>query len=168
MKKQFKLPKEFAIKWLEALRSGNYKQCDGNLVIANDEKLVSEELSIENCSFCCLGVAGYIESIPISDMRYNVLLEQLKFSTKNVPVELLEIDIDYEEDEVVEENILTHILSSLNDGVNKNNYNTYFKHRKNLVYRHIDIHQHNFDEVDEYKLDFNQIADFIEDNCEFY
>lgn len=41
--KTYQLPKEFAAKWVAALRSGEYKQCDGQLASPN--------------GYCCLGVA---------------------------------------------------------------------------------------------------------------
>ncbi len=46
-KKEFRLPKEFGKKWLEALRSGEYKQGKQELLtIRKNEK-----------TYCCLGVA---------------------------------------------------------------------------------------------------------------
>ena len=44
MEKKYQLPKEFAEKWLTALRSGEYKQGTGQL------------MSYDN-TYCCLGVA---------------------------------------------------------------------------------------------------------------
>lgn len=48
--KKFKLPKEFTIKWLEALRSGKYPQ--------------AEEELFNGTGYCCIGVAGMICGIP--------------------------------------------------------------------------------------------------------
>ena len=47
--KSFRLPKEFAEKWLSALRSGNYKQGAGQLISKDRE-------------YCCLGVACHLIS----------------------------------------------------------------------------------------------------------
>lgn len=47
-----KLPEDFKKKWLEALRSGEYKQGKKHLVIANNNN--------KNKYYCCLGVAGKI------------------------------------------------------------------------------------------------------------
>lgn len=44
MENENKLPPDFKAKWVEALRSGKYKQC-------------TSELSDEYGRFCCLGVA---------------------------------------------------------------------------------------------------------------
>lgn len=49
--KKYQLPKEFAKKWLYALRSGEYKQTNGTL--CKDGK------------FCCLGVAAHISGVNI-------------------------------------------------------------------------------------------------------
>lgn len=59
MKKQYQLPKEFAEKWIEALRSGIYGQTYRKLTDMND-------------NYCCLGVACIIENIEPSEMaNYN-------------------------------------------------------------------------------------------------
>lgn len=47
-KKKYQLPKEFAQKWVDALRSGEYGQTTG--------KLFAEG----TCSYCCIGVAGHV------------------------------------------------------------------------------------------------------------
>jgi hypothetical protein len=44
--KQYQLPKEFAEKWVAALRSGEFPQGKGKL--------------LENGTYCCLGVGGKI------------------------------------------------------------------------------------------------------------
>lgn len=46
--KKFKLPKEFAQKWVEALRSGKYRQ---------GKYMLSERNNSGVCDNCCLGVA---------------------------------------------------------------------------------------------------------------
>ena len=48
MTKKPKLPKRFKNKWINALRSGKYKQGQSDLYNENKD------------TFCCLGVAGFI------------------------------------------------------------------------------------------------------------
>ena len=43
---KFRLPKEFAEKWMAALRSGKYKQGSGRLFLFD--------------AYCCIGVAGAV------------------------------------------------------------------------------------------------------------
>lgn len=72
--KKYRLPKEFAEKWMAALRSGEYKQGIG--------WLVSSE------GYCCLGVAGTLCGIEKEDMRLKSVLEtQEEFP--EVPKELI-------------------------------------------------------------------------------
>lgn len=59
-KKQYKLPKEFAEKWVAALRSGEYKQGTRNLLQIDDNGV--------NC-YCCIGVTGCIFNIPINKIK---------------------------------------------------------------------------------------------------
>lgn len=55
-----KLPKAFKRKWLEALRSGKYKQGAGYLHTINDDG---------QDTYCCLGVAGAVCGISTEKMR---------------------------------------------------------------------------------------------------
>ena len=81
--KDFRLPKEFAEKWLKALRSHDYEQGDG--------ALYKEKTN----GYCCLGVACRIE-YPLQYLKasdgYAGLIEksqgQLKFDLKKIPKEL--------------------------------------------------------------------------------
>jgi hypothetical protein len=84
--KDFRLPKEFATKWLKALRSGDYKQDSGGLYDGYSG------------GYCCLGVACRIE-YPIHYLKNNSgsdgyagLIEKskhhLKFDLKKIPKEL--------------------------------------------------------------------------------
>lgn len=52
MEKKYQLPKAFAEKWIAALRSGKYKQSNGNL--------------LNTGGYCCLGVACKIKRVPNS------------------------------------------------------------------------------------------------------
>ena len=49
--------RELIIKWIEALRSGEYKQGKNNLYCDN--------------AYCCLGVAGKLVNINLSEDEYN-------------------------------------------------------------------------------------------------
>ncbi len=52
--KEYKLPKEFATKWVEALRSGEYKQGVSDLK--------------SSLGYCCLGIACKIQGISDKEM----------------------------------------------------------------------------------------------------
>jgi hypothetical protein len=64
MEEQYQLPREFGTKWVEALRSGKYKQTTGKL---HKQKTMQ---------YCCLGVACRVAKIPIRiiDNHHNTLL----------------------------------------------------------------------------------------------
>ena len=143
--KLFKLPKPFAIKWLKALRSGKYTQTDGLLLSSSDNKP-----TFANSGFCCLGVAGHLcgyKMIELSDTGF--LLTEL-FS--NAPVEL---------QGDAETNTMVRVLSSLNDGINTIDKTDYIE--SGYIFREVDVNENGI-----IKLSFAQIADFIEDNTEFY
>lgn len=72
MSKKYKLPKEFAEKWVTALRSGEYKQTKGRLCNGNSH-------------YCCLGIAGLVLGIIQSRLilKANKKLSSLAFG---VPV----------------------------------------------------------------------------------
>lgn len=55
MEKQFKLPKDFAEKWLTNLRNGEYKQSKGQLY--------------DEIGYCCLGIACLTAGYNNSDMK---------------------------------------------------------------------------------------------------
>lgn len=57
MEKDFKLPKEFAEKWIAALRSGKYSQTRGQLFNEHDN------------GFCCLGVACITVGYTTDDLK---------------------------------------------------------------------------------------------------
>lgn len=71
--KTYKLPKEFAEKWVSALRSGKYKQTSDSLIKFSD--------TTNEKSYCCLGVAGSICGLKsktllkhrLSDLYGNIL-----------------------------------------------------------------------------------------------
>ena len=102
--KKYRLPKDFADEWLEALRSGKYNQADGVLY---DSKYNE---------YCCLGVAcrikyplhylkncegGYASLISVGLDPYNV-----RYNLKKIPNELKGDCLD---------NDLVNKLTSMND-----------------------------------------------------
>lgn len=146
MEKKFKLPKAFAKKWLKALRGDKYKQTDGQLLSSPESRL-----TMANSSFCCLGVAGHLCGYKLTQLEgAGFLLENL---FPNVPLEL-QGDSD--------NNTLVDVLSSLNDGIGhpiKMDYEG-----KGYIFRPIVDEEKSFQR----EFSFAQIADFIEDNVEFY
>lgn len=70
-----KLDPEFKKKWLEALRSGEFKQGTSRL------------FNPEEKSYCCLGLAGKLAEIPEETLVNNnlVLLSHKGFSKCNLP-----------------------------------------------------------------------------------
>lgn len=139
------LPTEIADKWLEALRSGNYKQGQERLVCEIPE-LGDNEITLENASFCCLGVAGAVCGIPLNEM-YDVPLFEGHTNFENVPEDLRN------NDKVI------IFLSQLND-----------KRYSLLLGSHLEDGWIIREEIlkvleeDERGLTFLEIADIIEDN----
>ena len=115
--KQYKLPKEFATKWLIALRSGKYKQTRNMLV-----------RKVKNTyEYCCLGVAGVV--CGISEKRMldtGVIYRRKQEDFPEYPKELLAS---------LEKDNLAYKLGNMNDSG---------------VYS------------------FPMIADWLEENVEFY
>lgn len=66
-----KLPKAFKRKWLEALRSGKYKQH-------------TEGALYEEGRYCCLGVAGSLCGITDSKLENHGFLQQPELSSRQV------------------------------------------------------------------------------------
>lgn len=94
--KEYRLPKDFAEKWLKALRSGKYKQCDG--------KLYKEEES----GFCCLGVACEFSGVnPYEIDGVGWIYDYVAVKSENkIPDELVGSDFN---------NRLVCVLSEMND-----------------------------------------------------
>ncbi len=90
-KKEFRLPKEFVEDWITALRSGKYKQGQG--------ELYSEG------KYCCLGVACSISGTPDSELEENGLIRYKFQHTYCLP------------SEIIDEQPLARILSMMNDGL---------------------------------------------------
>lgn len=94
--KNYQLPKEFAEKWLAALRSGKYKQTNGYLQRGKGT----------NKTNCCLGVAGIICNIP----QYKLIKKETlrDFDDYKVPYQLIGTR---------GENELVKLLTDMNDKV---------------------------------------------------
>ena len=156
--KKFKLPKEFAEKWIEALKSGDYKQGHSMLATTDVECFDGETLPpIEKCSFCCLGVAAKISGNPVEEL---IGVEYLysKKAYKGIPEELL---TEYSGNDQA----LVWTLSQLNDGMSRD---TYIEEFKDKAYNfRIDIEQH-FTKEGKLESTFEDIVNFIKDNVEFY
>lgn len=60
--KKYQLPKEFAERWVKALRSGKYQQATGSLKTKS--------------GYCCLGVACKIKGARIADLKDHEWIER--------------------------------------------------------------------------------------------
>lgn len=158
MEKKFRLPKVFGIKWLEALRSGMYQQTNGQLCkhIDGGINTLNNETPLNKIGFCCLGVAGHLACNDITKLSANLLFNDLN-KIEGVPSEL-----ELQNNEAIVRNPLVNVLTKLNDGyasratVNGLNIREPFKS--------IFEGKGGYD----VRYTFNDIADFIEDNVEFY
>ena len=167
MKKPFKLPKEFAEKWLETLRSSKYKQGTGTLVKppANELEIEDFDYKETDCSYCCLGVAGVLCGYAVSTMVEQDFLSSLS-ENYIVPDELLATQLN-----IIEETF-PEVLAALNDGFAKDTFTKYshLTFREGVIQWKDDVAMTSGDSIGQVSisLTFSQIADFIEDNCEFY
>ena len=82
-----KLPKIFKAKWIEALRSGQYKQGTNALIVERTSK-TGRELQP---SYCCLGVACSIVGIS-DDFMFNKSMPAELIKTGRLPKLLLKND----------------------------------------------------------------------------
>lgn len=114
-KKQFYLPKDFAERWIAALRSGNYKQGKSKLCTIDSNNNIP--------TYCCLGVAGAICGIPDEEMNITFFRERSPLNTGFFPADLA-IKMGYPEELLLTEgqdccgsssNCLAKKLSILND-----------------------------------------------------
>ena len=89
-----KLPVEFKKKWVEALRSGTYKQGKANLY------------EPKTCSYCCIGVAGKLCGIELNELSDEGYLMSDVLDLSNVPNMIQGCG---------DENALTDYLAFMND-----------------------------------------------------
>ncbi len=134
MKKYWKLPKQDLELWLEALRSGEYKQCSG--ILHKPEE-----------GYCCLGVFARVK---LGD----------NFDEKDYGEAGLDNISEFDDFEVLngyQEDGLFNILTSFNDG------DFIFSHSLDEVMLLPEIVNHNNVDVENLqKQSFEFIADFIE------
>ncbi|MEB0262874.1 hypothetical protein [Mucilaginibacter sp. 10I4] len=93
---RYQLPKAFATKWVEALRSGEYKQGTGYLSFIYRDSASKVEIR-----YCCLGVACSMVGIPDNLLKIEFVLPHF-----NMPKELIGDRV---------ENGLVQILTNMND-----------------------------------------------------
>ena len=156
--KKFKLPKEFAEKWIEALKSEKYQQ--GYSSLASVEENWDDDNgvpSVSDCKFCCLGIAAMISENSLLDLL-EVEYLYIKKKYTGIPKELVTIESG-------EDNLLVQILSLLNDGLSDSNYVQDIKNEGYNFKTDLDLH---FTKHSEIQFGFNQIVEFIEDNVELY
>lgn len=96
MEKKYTLPKEFATKWVEALRSGDYEQGNGEL-----------KTPYKN-NYCCLGVACQIADVKRISGRGWIGYKDSHFARPNKKIPPLLIG-DCNENKFVQQ------VSSMND-----------------------------------------------------
>ena len=159
-KKYFKLPKEFAEKWIAELRSGNYTQHEGSLVKSNKDDLGwgDEDLEVDFKCACCLGVAAVMLAGEDRELAKADMPCELKSYLRNLkyPEELIQESSGFDSF-----NGLDSLLSSLNDGY-KHNHSILQRRKKK--YPNIKFKE----EEGTNQYSFNEIADFIEEYVEFY
>lgn len=104
-----KLPPEFKQKWLQALRSGEYNQGNGQLVEwTYKENEEGEDIREYPIGYCCLGVACKVAGIDDETM------EDYAFIDWETP--LAEYDIPKELKGDSDDNPVAKLLAHMNDG----------------------------------------------------
>ena len=100
--KTFRLPIEFANKWIAALKSGSFKQGSGRLFSVN--------------TYCCIGVAGHICGVPDEMMDDKGLFSKQHFV---ISKEWEEVNKIFAIAELIGDssNSFVKILMNMNDGV---------------------------------------------------
>lgn len=164
MRKTFKLEKEFAEKWLTALRDGSYQQGSGTLVSIDDDNDTDNPKFI-NCQYCCLGVAMALCDFEPREL-YGFELPDDVTTMKNVEARNgLPPELAYEEKTRLRKNgraaDLITILSQLNDGIRYSHYLGYLIVFPDLIFKKISDKE---DGVVMYT--FKDIAEWVEDNVE--
>lgn len=149
--KNFRLPKEFGIKWLEALRSGKYKQTNGTLCNIDEN-----EKNTNNVGYCCLGIGATINGVPDTLLvGWEVLVPEI--FGRFIPSEILRSS---------SENEFVQLVAPLNDGCSKMTFKSYLD--KGIIFRPEIMEKYEATQVYFEYLTFAQIADVIEDNTVFY
>jgi len=148
--KTFNLPKEFAEKWLVALKTGDYSQASNTLL---DASVNYDSGDIDHIiGYCCLGVACSILGANDDEL----LNKDIIFQMSNIPDEIPQI--------LAEENSdfnLVDILTRLNDGF------TSMEHI-NLMeqYEHLWFNRLPSNTTEKISYSFKEIAEWIEHNVD--
>lgn len=158
MKKTFKLPKEFAERWIVALESGKYKQGPGTLFGGRYQKDENGELdyskpNMKTSCFCCLGVAAVMQGCSPEDIDGDALLWDNRdfYLSKGIPDVLTETSC---------QDNLVGVLANLNDIFTPYDLKKWSKTFPDLKFS-VPV---NFDKIN---YTFKEIAEFIKLNVEF-
>lgn len=170
--KTFKLPNSFAYKWVTALRSGEYEQLEGQLIDCVIHSYTEEIPKIERSNMkkgCCLGVAAVMCGATDIELRtYGMPTEIAPSVLKRIgyPKELL---IRPGEELLTP---LPTILASLNDGISLRYAEEIQKEYSTIKFNKLPESYCYEDDSDGEEVlavySFEEIAQFIEDNVEFY
>lgn len=137
---KLKLPREFAEKWIKALKSGEYKQGRHTLYDNVDDEKV----------YCCLGVACLVGGATEED-----LLDYYGDPSEKIEEEYQQ---NITPEELWDESDLAFLCYNMNDGLTFNS--TSYMKRKELIQQYIGDRTEPFT--------FEEIADWLEKNVEFY
>jgi|SRR6187402_999408 len=162
IKKDFQLPKEFAEKWLAALRSGEYTQIDGTLISSYED---DDGCSVaEPTKGCCLGIAALVcNADPENLIGAGMPKDVSRYLSKiGYPEELLTTATVEEGVKTVED--LSTILASLNDGFTLLQLDNWKKHYKKTKFPGEDKFARGSTRA---ALSFTEIADWVSKNVEF-
>lgn len=167
MEKHFKLPKQFIEDWIAALRSGEYGQVDSVLASReyDDEGDLIEDSSY---SFCCLGVGMNICGTDPIDIEGIELPESFHTKPDNYPIELFDDRVTKKQVNIsdipgistLRDADLIGILSSMNDNLTCNYYDTFIKAFPNCKFEKIPKPKQSV------QYSFEEIAHWIEQNIE--
>ena len=161
--KYFKLPRKFAERWLEELRSGRFTQLEGSLIYSkeiypdNDESI--EFINCDRSRACCLGVAAVMLGVDENILAGNEMPGDINNS--------ILIDVNYPEELYVETSkknwYLWDILAAMNDGYGTKNYEEILKDYPGLKMK--EPIENRYTGI---KYSFEEIAQWVEENVEFY
>lgn len=151
-KKEYKLPKAFADKWLTALRSGEYKQGQSALHSSKDN------------TYCCLGVACHLLGIDNEILANGIYDEEYDdYGDNGYPAD---VSSPFKEAELLHNKFFYNAVASLNDGAD-----FYWDTEKKMQIPYTDINKLNPNKIvinkEKKKHTFEEISKWIEDNVEF-
>lgn len=112
--KKFRLPKEFAEKWIAALRSGEYKQGEGSL--------------FDGDSYCCLGVGCVVSGMRPKTIEMGSIIQR---KYRKPPKEIRGDS---------EENRLVAHLIDMNDGNNSDGTHYTFPQIADWIEQNVELY----------------------------